>query len=56
MSALGQKQTFGRLLDMIDIVPGKMLKLVDHDRGTSRRKFLNLAASSSDTGGGNLRE
>jgi hypothetical protein len=44
MSALGQKQTFGRLLDMIDSVPGKMLKLVEHDRGTSPPQIPELGS------------
>ena len=43
MSALGQKRTFKRLLDMLVSAPGRMLKLAGITMKLLRRKFLTLA-------------
>jgi len=43
MSALGQKRTFKRLLDMLVSAPGRMLKLAGITMKLPRRKFLTWA-------------
>ena len=47
MSALGQKQTFRRLLDMIDSVPGRRSDSRGMTMKLPRRKFLHLAAGAA---------
>ena len=47
MSALGQKQTFRRLLDMIDSVPGRRSNSRGMTMKLPRRKFLHLAAGAA---------